>query len=510
MSGLDDRLGQAVRGAARVPERDPDAVAAAVTVKRGRRRARRHAATGLAVAAVVVAALTATGVVVSDRDANDLQVATNETGPTTTTAPPPVTTTVPPEVVEVAQEQVVAAAPTGYAVEPGDVTVVAPDEAVATVTDATGTSYQGVRFTETEPGKWTMAASSTCRLPGADPALCATVAPDVLFTPGKIRLDRKAYSGVQLPVTPMTVDPDRYVRGPLLAAWRLEFAAAYERRGPAGWDYPPSHVIGFTPESTAGATRADLEGEILSFAEGGEVLWAVTHDRFVDADRVEYRLKRIDTATGNLNTMPLTPGAVPAGPVVATTGGVWVPLRDGVIGFPHSGTVPTRIDLPEQDTRAVAIIDGQVYVTSGSTIRRIHTEGRTTTLALETGSTEPLTGLVATDTSVWALAGTSDLLRLNRDLTVVEARAGLPPGMRAATLHADTSQVWATGVADLAPTNDGTTQSVAEEPVAVLIDDSGIAATLVLAGAVDSDLTVSPNGIVIASGGTAYRVTLPE
>ena len=112
----------------------------------------------------------------------------------------------------------------------------------------------------------------------------------------------------------------------------------------------------------------------------------------------------------------------PAGPVVASTGGVWVPLRDGVIEFPHSGTVPTRIDLPEQDTRAVAIIDGQVYATSGSTMRQIDTEGRTTTLALETGSTEPLTGLVATDTSVWALAGTSDLLRLNRDLTLVEAR----------------------------------------------------------------------------------------
>ncbi|MGH8985177.1 MAG: hypothetical protein ACRDY6_15040 [Acidimicrobiia bacterium] len=508
MPGLDDRLEQAVRGAALLPDGDPDAVTTAIAVKRRRRRARRRAATGLAVAMVVVAALTTTIVVVSDRDANDVQVATNETTPPTTTAPPPTTTTVPPEVVEDAQEQVVAAAPTGYAVEPGDVTVVAPDEAVATVTDAAGISYVGVRFAQDGTG-WTMVPASACRLPAADPAICATVEPDVLFTPGTVRLDREAYNGVDLPTTRLTVDPDRYVRGPLLATWRLEFAAAYERRGPAGWDYPPSHVIGFTPQSTAGVTRADLEGEILSFAEGGEVLWAVTHERFVDADRVEYRLKRIDTATGKLNTMPLPPDAVPAGPVVASAGGAWVPLRDGVIGFPHSGTVPTRINLPEQDTRDVAIIDGRVYATSGSAIRRIDAGARTAEVVLETGGIEPLTGLVATDTSVWALAGT-DLLGLDRDLSVIETRGGLPPGLRAATLHADTSQVWATGVADLAPTNDGTTRSVAEEPVAVLIDDSGIAATLVLAGAVDSELTVSPNGIVITSGGTAYRVTLPE
>jgi hypothetical protein len=507
MPGLDDRLEQAVRGAALVPDRDPDAVTAAVAVKHRRRRNRRRAATGLAVAMVVVAALTTTVVVVTDRDANDVQVATNETAPPTTTIPTAPITTVPPEVVAAAQEQVVAAAPTGYAVAPGDVTVVAPDEAVATVTDAAGASYEGVRFTEDATG-WTMVPASACRLPAADAATCAKVEPEVLFTPGTTRLDGDAYNGTALPLTRLTVDPDRYVEGPLLSAWRLDFAAAYDRLG-TGRAVPPSYVVAFPPESTSGTTRETLEGEILSFAEGGPVLWAVTHDLVIDADRVEYRLKRIDTSTGNTLSIPLPPDAVPAGPVAATAGGAWVPLRDGVISFSPTGTVPTRIDLPEQDTRSVAIVDGQTYATSGTTIRHLDSDTRTADAVLELGGPAAVTGLVATDTSVWALAGT-DLLRLDRDLSAVEARAGLPPGLRDATLHADANQVWATGIADLAQSPGATAQSVAIEPVTVFIDDSGIAATLVLAGAVDSDIGVGTDGLMITAGGSAYRVTLPE
>jgi hypothetical protein len=385
---------------------------------------------------------------------------------------------------------------------------VTPDEAVVTITDATGTTYQGVRFAHDATG-WNMVPASTCRLPDADPVACATVEPEVRFTPGRRRLDSTAYGGAALPATALAVDPNRYVEGPLISAGRLELAAAYERAG-TGRTVPPSYVVGFPPDATTGSVRADLEGEILSFADGGSVVWAVTHDLVVDSDRVEYRLKRIDTATGRLTTMPLPPGAVPAGPVAASESGAWVPVRDGVIPFAPDGAALTRFALPEQETRNVAIVDGQVYATAGTTIRRLGENGNAAAVVLDTGGPDALTGLVATDTSVWALAGNADLLRLSPDLTAIALHTSLPQGMRTNTLHADAKNVWATGFADLVPATDGVTQSLALESVAALIDDAGVSATLVIAGTDDADVLVGGDGLVLTSGGTAYRVTLPE
>ena len=112
---------------------------------------------------------------------------------------------------------------------------------------------------------------------------------------------------------------------------------------------------------------------------------------------------------------------------------------------------------------------------------------------------------------MFALAGDGQLLWLDRGVTRVEAVGALPPGMTEAELHAAGDRVWATGSAELAPATESPTQSVAVEPVAALIDETGISATIVIAGGTDADLAVLANGeLVVTSGGNAYRVTLPE
>jgi hypothetical protein len=510
MPELDDRLRDALRGAARVPDRDAETVAAAVTVKRRRRLVRRRAATGLALATVVATALVTTVVVVNDRGADDVQVATNQTAPPPSTTPPPTSTTVPPETVETAQAEVVAAAPTGYDVEPGDVTVVAPDEAVATVTDAAGTTYQGVRFDHDATG-WKMAAASACRLPSAD-AACVSLPPDVHVSAGKIELGPQAYAGAVATAAAVTFAPQQsFVRGPLLDSNTVLWAADYERFG-TSYTFPPSHLITFDPVSGAVTRQIDLQGEIMAIAADGSDLWALTHERSIDADGVEYRVKRIDASATVPDSMPLPPGSVPTGSIAAGSGTAWVPLRDGVLGFSAGKATPTAtIDLDEQARRGIVVVGEVVYTTDGSTIRRIDPGTGTPADPLQTRATAPLTDLVARGDAVVALAGDGQLLWLDRGVTRVEAVGALPPGMTEAELHAAGDRVWATGKADLASNVDPATQSVAIEPVAVLIDDSGISATLVLAGGTDADLAVRANGeLVITSGGTAYRVALPE
>jgi len=156
-------------------------------------------------------------------------------------------------------------------------------------------------------------------------------------------------------------------------------------------------------------------------------------------------------------------------------------------------------------------VEDIVYSSDGSAIRRVDPSTGTPGNPLQTRATAPLTDLVVTGDTVLALAGDGQLLWLDRGVTRVEAVGALPPGMTEAELHAAGDRVWATGMAELAPATESPTQSVAVEPVAVLIDASGVAATLVLAGGAGADLAVLASGeLIVTSGGSAYRVTLPE
>jgi hypothetical protein len=517
MADLDDRLERAFRRAAMLPPRDSEGVATAVALKRQRRRARRRAATSLAVATVVVTALATTAVIVTRDTSGDGGPDVVATGPTTPPSTPPVSeppdqtpSTVPPAVQESAEERVPENAPSGYEVPPGEVTVVASGEAVASATDATGTTYEGVRFEETEPGEWSMTTASTCRLPGADPAACSGVTPEIRVTPGKTRLDPTAYAGAAASVDELTLDSElEYVRGPLLERDDLVWASAYRRVG-TEHDYPPSEVLLFDPVSGAVLLEVSLQGEVMSLARDGDDLWALTHERRIDADGVEHRVKRID-AQGTVDSMEVPPGSVPAGPIVATAGRAWVPVGDGVLAFSASVTDPTgSIALPKQDTRGLGLIDEAVYVTGGTTIRRLDPARGRATGVLDTRASAPLIDLVAAGDQVIALAADGQLLWLDRDLTNVEAVGSLPPGMAEAELHVAGDRMWATGTADLAPAGGDSAQSVAVEPVAVVLDESGIEATLVIAGGQDADVAVLTTGeLLLTSGGNVYRVTLP-
>lgn len=510
MPGVDDRLEQALRGAARPPEHDPDVVAAAVAHKRRRRRARRQAASGLAVATVVVAALTATIVVVRDGAGppDDVQVATNETTPPPTAAPPSQSVQ-PPADPEAAEAEILAAAPRSY--EVGQVTFVAPDGAVATVTDDAGASYEGVRFEHTATDGWTMTPTSTCRLATAGAAACADVPPEVLVSPGKVRLGPEAYGGTRAATEPIPLTPDPgYLPGPLLTGAGQVVTAAYDRTG-ATYDEFPSRVVATDPESGAVAVRASLEGTVLALGDGEGALWAVTRDRSIDDDQVEHRVKRIGAGAGAPETMPIPPGHVPAGDIVVRGGRVWVPVHDGVLAYDAAtGELIQTIRLPAQARRGVAVLGDAVYLTHDRTLTRIDADG-TTGDPIETGAAEVLIDLVATDDAAWALTSGGGLVRIDPESATIEGHSALPPGMDRAELGTTGGEVWAKGVADLAPAPDATTPSVAVEPVAVLLDGTGIATTLVLAGAVDVDLAVTtPGELVFTSGGDLFRVALPR
>lgn len=514
MPGLDDRLEQAVRGAALLPDRDPDAITAAVAVKRRHRRARRHAVTGLAVAMVVVAALTTTVVVVTDRDANDVQVATNERTPTTTTAPPPpavVPGVEPPDDPEAASDAIADTVSRGF--EVGKVTFLAPNEALVEVVADDGAIYTGVRMQQMGPDQWTFVANSACRVPGldTDTSTCADLGPEVLVTPGKTRLGPDAYSGTPAAATPLvpTVYPG-YLPGPVLAVDDMVVTAAHDRNGATYTEFP-SRVVTIVPASGAVTTLAELEGTVLSLAEGEGALWAVTRDQSIDMDQVEYRVKRVTTANELPGTMPIPPGRVPAGDVIAGSGSVWVPVRDGVLVYdPATGALTETIDLPVQDRRGLAILGDAVYVTDGSALRRIDADG-TLGDPVATTAEWPLIDMVATDGTAWALASDGELLWLDAATASVAGVGALPPEMRAPKLHVAGAQVWASGEADLAPPPDASSKSVAAEPVMVVLDDSGIAGTVVLAGATDAETTFTSTGeLILLSGGTAYRATLPE
>ncbi|MGH9031591.1 MAG: hypothetical protein ACRDZV_05625, partial [Acidimicrobiia bacterium] len=479
-----------------------------------RRRARRRAATGLALATVVVTALATTVVVVDrERGSDGPRVAADGTAPSTTTTTPPPTTSVPPEVVDQAQQDVVAAAPSGFAVEPGNVTVVAPDEAIATVTDTTGASYDGVRFAR-DASEWKMTEASTCRLPGADPAACAGVPPEVLFAPGNTPLGPDAYSGRAATTTPVALTPDPgYLPGPLLATDDGLVTAAHDREGSTYTEFP-SHVVRIAPDTGAVTPQAELDGLALSLAEGEGALWAVTRDERIDTDRVEYRLKRIGPE-GRATTMPIPPGRVPAGDVVAGSGGIWIPIRDGVLVYnPLTGRqFETHLLPPEQEQRGIALFGDAVYVTYGGSLRRI--DGDTTPDdPIDTGSEWPLIDLVATPDAMWALAANGHLFRVDVAAGTAEQLGTIPPELRDPELHSDGTQAWIAGEADLAPAtspSDAVATSLAVEPVALLLDRSGIAATVVLAGATDAVTAfMSAGELAVTSGGSLYRVTLPE
>ncbi|MEX2254608.1 MAG: hypothetical protein WEC34_04145 [Acidimicrobiia bacterium] len=180
-------------------------------------------------------------------------------------------------------------------------------------------------------------------------------------------------AGRRVPLTVLDLRPDEgYLRGPLLVAGRRLAVAGYDRSG-AGFTVPPSRVVRARVPGGRVMDRVDLQGEILSLAEGEGARWALTHDQVVAGPQdPEFRVKRIgpDGAAAS-NAVP--PGAIPAGDIVAFGGGVWLPVRDGVLRFdPVTGVFAARIELDvPAEHRGIAAFQKFVVVTDGDRLVRL-------------------------------------------------------------------------------------------------------------------------------------------
>ena len=64
----------------------------------------------------------------------------------------------------------------------------------------------------------------------------------------------------------------------------LVSVAAYEKRSASGgFDFPPSRIVRFDPETLEVVDRVDLKAEILSVADGADgVRWAITRNKDPD------------------------------------------------------------------------------------------------------------------------------------------------------------------------------------------------------------------------------------
>jgi hypothetical protein len=109
-----------------------------------------------------------------------------------------------------------------------------------------------------------------------------------------------------------------------------------------------------------------LQGEILSLAEGEGARWVVTHDGTNVASR-SYRVKRVvDGEEPATNEFP--PGEEPVGPIVAAAGAAWVPVDGGVLRFDATtGAYAERVELPGWRLPQLLQAGSDVYVYNPAT-----------------------------------------------------------------------------------------------------------------------------------------------
>lgn len=504
MPGLDERIERALRDGARPPDADPGVVTHVIERKRARRQTRRNAATGALVTAVlVVAAVVTVGVLRRDGDGGDVRVSTN---PPTTLAQPADPVASRAEIEEALAEPP-PASPTSVAtsfsvdrvVYVNSVEAVVDVETRDPATGAVTGAYRGVRMEQID-GDWRIDSASLCRID----ASVACGPPDVRVSDGVAPTSHHAYAGTPAVVEELARPETEYARAPVVSADGATWVAVYDREG-ATYTFPPSHLVDINS-----GRRIDLKGEILSVAAGNDrTLWAVTRDEIVDTDGTEFRLKRIDGG-GTVHSEPIPAGEQPVGRVVAGAGAAWVPAADGVLRFhPGTGIYQGRVSLTgTRQLRAVAVVDGAAYVTDGPVIARI--DGDTHVPVFDTGASGILSDLTPAGESVWALAVSGELFRLDVAFTKVEAKTELPQPSLGMALAATGDRAWVRSAVDLTPVGDLSTTSVAGEDVLYVLDDTGIAQTILVAGATDAAVALEPSGsLVITSGGHLYRADLP-
>ena len=304
-------------------------------------------------------------------------------------------------------------------------------------------------------------------------------------------------------VRAVRIDPDKgFVRGPLLASGDVLTFAAYNRAGDS-WDYPPSRIIRVRSDGAI-VDEVDLHGRIDSLAEGEGARWALTHDKTViGPEDFEFRVKRIGP-DGTPVSNPIPAGEQPVGGIVAGGGGVWVPVRDGVLRFdPATGAFASKIALSTvTDRRAVSAAGKFVYATDGLDLVRLDPATATAT---------PFMHIQADGvTEVTDATNANDFVQLGRS----------SDGSRWSILYAGTSLPLPTGVEPKSlSTNTGITwfDASAGRRYVLRLDvgnEVTIARTLRISGTGDDrDVMVAfiaPRTMFLTSNGHLYRVRLPK
>jgi hypothetical protein len=307
-------------------------------------------------------------------------------------------------------------------------------------------------------------------------------------------------AGRALVPEPLVVTPDEgFVRPPVLPAGDTIAVAAYDRTV-TGFTFPPSRIVRVAVPSGHVRDRVDLEGEILALTNGEGARWALTRDKVVNGPQdPRFRVKRIGP-DGQIASNPVPPAEEPTGVIVAGGGGVWVPVRDGVLRFDiSSGAFVTKVPLAAADRHAIASAGKGTYVSDGASVLRLDP---TTNRALADG------GLVAPTTVVGlASSPTAGLVELLAPDVGTDGAVAVPFSGRTVPLPANVDAHGlreANGVVWVDATIDGAV-------VAIVLDESVRAVERVvrLPDADDATITfVSRDQALVIAGGRMWITAL--
>ena len=218
-------------------------------------------------------------------------------------------------------------------------------------------------------------------------------------------------AGSRATVRPVRVTPDEgYLRGPLLEGRGGLAVAAYDRAG-ATYTYPPSRIVRVATDGDV-TDRVDLQGEILSLADGEGARWALTKDKtVVGPTDIEFRVKRI-AVDGSVASNEVPRDQQPIGTIVAGGGGVWVPTRTSVLRFDvRTGSLAAVIPMSvTTDRRNVAVTGKAAYVTDGTSLLRLDpsTDQAFRDFTVVDGGVVELVDAAANDFVIWALGSGAD------------------------------------------------------------------------------------------------------
>jgi hypothetical protein len=284
--------------------------------------------------------------------------------------------------------------------------------------------------------------------------LTANDSTEPAVAPSPVRV--KELADAWLAARPFELEPDEgYVRGPLIASGEYVALATYDRDGTA-IKIPPSRVVRID-ENGRVLDEVELQGEILSLAEGEGARWVVTHDADNVANRL-FRVKRIG-ADGAVASNALPVGAEPSGPIVAGGGAAWVPVSGGVLRFDAaSGAYAEKIVLPGwvrprlvrvgSDVYAYASpLDGK-FVADPVDLLRLTPSARGP--SIDVRMTVPVVAIVDTPTGPWALtleSGGTVVAPLDVTTGAVDRDRGvrLPARFTGTGLQAAGNTLWVTG-----------------------------------------------------------------